>query len=146
MPSLSDPISTRAAIEAIKAGQSIQDKTLSDLGSVRVDVMDALLLAEHGFLVPEGNIVYDDSKIAYDPDFDEGEWGAPVSVRQRSDAPDNPGKREDRSGSAKTEQLVVELSLDQELKNWLEANDIQLAAILEKLLTDLYQTEKLLKR
>ncbi|MFZ2898938.1 MAG: hypothetical protein WA004_09965 [Saprospiraceae bacterium] len=45
--------------------------------------MDALLLAENGIVVPDGNIVYDDSDIQYDPDFDDVEWGKPFSFQEK---------------------------------------------------------------
>lgn len=135
---MSNSISTKAAIKALRSGKSLNNKTLSDLGSSVVDVIDALLLAEHGFLVPEGNIVYDDSKIAYDPDFDDADWGEPISVKE-------PAANLEKSKVAKDEKLVIELSINPELKSWIDANDIQLEIVIRKLLTDLYKTEKLLK-
>lgn len=142
---MSNSISIKAAIKALKSGKSLKNKTLSDLDTSVVDVMDALLLAEHGILVPEANIVYDDSKIAYDPDFDDAEWGKPVSVKEVSIQAKDAATDLEKPKSPKAEKLVIELSINAEVKDWIESNDVQVDIIIGKLLTDLYNTEKLLK-
>lgn len=54
--------------------ESLEGLVIEDLQDTQVRAVDALVLAEHGVLLPEQNIYYDDEDIAYDPDFDEVEW------------------------------------------------------------------------
>ena len=75
-------ISIQKAIDILKSGGNLGESIISDLGTSRVKAMDAFLLAKNGFIVPDGNIVYDDNDIKYDPDFDEVEWGKPVPFKQ----------------------------------------------------------------
>ncbi len=65
---------TNDVIEQIKKGQSVENITITDLKETRLSFRDAVLLIEHGFLVPSENIIYRDADIAYDADFDEVEW------------------------------------------------------------------------
>ena len=99
--------------------------------------MDALLLAENGLLVPDGNIVYDDADISYDPEFDEVDWGKPRSF-----------KHEKKQGEERpeSEELVVRVHIkNDDMKEWLSLNREKLDQVIGKLLEDLYLTERLLK-
>lgn len=75
-------IASHAAINLLKSGRTLEDVVIADLESSKIKVMDALLLAKNGYVVPDGSIVYDDDDIAYDPDFDEEEWQKPISFSQ----------------------------------------------------------------
>ena len=74
-------IGIHAAIDLLKSGGNIDKVIISDLTTSKVKAMDALLLAENGCLVPDGNIVYDDDQIQYDSDFDDVTWGKPVPFK-----------------------------------------------------------------
>ena len=50
----------QSAIDLLKSGGSLDNVVISDLDSSKVNVMDALLLAKNGCLVPDGNIEYND--------------------------------------------------------------------------------------
>lgn len=127
-------ISVQAAIDIIKSGGTVGANTLSDVETTQVKAMDALLLAENGFVVPDGNIIYNDSDIQYDPDFDEVEWGVPVPFRQL--------KKE----LSEIEEVVVKVRVKNEgMKEWVSSNRKKLDEVVSKLLEDLYQTERLLK-
>ena len=78
-------ITVAEAIVLLRSGAQLGNRVISDLTSSKVKAMDALLLAEHGIVVPDGNIVYDDSDIQYDPDFDEVEWGKPFSFQEKKE-------------------------------------------------------------
>jgi hypothetical protein len=65
---------TAEVLDLIKKGASVEDIVLSDLAEKRLGFRDALLLVEHGFLVSKENLLYKDSDITYDADFDEVEW------------------------------------------------------------------------
>lgn len=141
---MSKSITTNAAIARLRSGESITNYTLSDLGTSKVNAMDALLLADHGFIVPDGNIVYDDSKVAYDPDFDEGEWSEPLSLKEFEKG--RVSSEPEISSEKDVKKMKIELSLSKEIKNWIDSNNIEVDLVVNKLLKDFYQTEKLLKR
>ena len=62
------------ALDLLQQGQSLEDVVLLDLETHKLGFRDALLLTEHGFVVPAENIVYQDSDIQEDPDFDDTIW------------------------------------------------------------------------
>lgn len=68
-------MNTHSAIDLLKSGGTLNEIIISDLTTTKVKMMDALLLAENGCVVPDGNIEYDDDQIQYDPDFDDVTWG-----------------------------------------------------------------------
>lgn len=130
-------ISVETAIDILKSGKDLGGRIISNLETSKVSAMDALLLAENGFVVPDINVIYKDSDIEYDPDFDEVDWGKPV--------PFNQNKKRQKTPSV-VEELVVRLSIENAgMKEWLEANRKKLDPLILKLLKDLYETEKLLK-
>lgn len=75
-------IDVRSAIDLLKSGETIDNVVISDMTTSKVMAMDALLLAKNGFIVPDGNIVYDNDQIQYDPDFDDVTWGKPIPFKQ----------------------------------------------------------------
>lgn len=113
-------------IEKLKSGEPFTGE-ISNLNTQTVKAKDALLLAQHGYQVPEENIVYDDSDIAYDPEFDEVNWGEPQRFYPYE------------------ETFEITLSVREEaMKAWVEENKDKLNILLQKLLEDTYQTEQLL--
>ena len=62
------------AIAMANDGQSLEGIIIEGLNDSQIKAMDALMLARHGIVIPEQNIYYDDSEIAYDEDFDDVEW------------------------------------------------------------------------
>lgn len=71
---MTKPIKTIEALDLLHQGQSVTDVVLVDLEIQKLGFRDALLLTEHGFVVPEENIIYLDSDIQYDPEFDDIVW------------------------------------------------------------------------
>ena len=67
-------VNIEKAIELARNNKSLEGVTIEDLKDTQVKAVDALLLAENSIVIPEQNIFYDDSDIAYDPDFDDVEW------------------------------------------------------------------------
>jgi len=130
-------ISVEKAIDILRSGGDLGANTISDLETSKVKAMDALILAENGFVVPNGNIVYQDSDIQYDPEFDDVDWGEPVpfhSIKNRTEE------------SRAVEELVVTVQIKNEgIRAWVHANRNKIDLIVGKLLEDLYRTEKLLK-
>lgn len=130
-------ISVVKAIEILRSGGDLEANTISDLETSKVKAMDALMLAENGFVVPNGNIVYQDSDIQYDPDFDDVDWGGPIafnSIKNRTEV------------SPTVEELVVTVQIKNEgIRAWVRENRNKIDLVVGKLLEDLYRTEKLLK-
>jgi hypothetical protein len=69
-------------------------------------------------------IVYDDADVAADPEFDDYTWER-TEEDPLADLPDQ-------------EQLTVDLTVDAELRAWLQCEDIPLQPLLERLLRDFY--------
>ncbi|MBK7337790.1 MAG: hypothetical protein IPJ00_17260 [Saprospirales bacterium] len=130
---------TEEVIALIKQGVSVDDIVLSDLEEKRLNFRDALLLVENGFLVSKENILYKEKDIAYDADFDEVEWeGNYTSLK---DLLSSKGITEDN----KEEIITIELSIkDKAVKDWLIQNTGNLKAIVNKLVVDLYHTDRIL--
>ena len=129
-----DKVSVEQAISILKAGGDLSKTIISDLGASKVKAMDALLLAENGFIVPDGNIVYEDSDIEYDPDFDEVDWGRPVPFAQ---------KKKELEELPAVEELLIRLQVkNEEMKGWLNKNREHLDQIISKLLEDHIEQEE----
>ena len=130
---------TDEVLELIKQEVSVEDIVLSDIKEKRLNFRDALLLVEHGFLVSEENLLYRDSDIAYDADFDEVEWEGNYS--RLKDLLTAKGIAEDK----KEEVITIELQIkDQAVRDWLNKNTDKLKDIVNKLVVDLYHTDQIL--
>ncbi len=89
---------------------------------IKVEALDVMKLSKGGIVVPEAAIYYDDDDIAYDEDF-EGNW-----------------VRVDTSTQSQTE---VRITLQDDLKQWVEENNVQLDQLIEKLLDSYYREQKM---
>jgi hypothetical protein len=95
-------------------------------------------LAENGFVVPDGNIVYQDSDVQYDPEFDDVDWDEPIAFHSMKNRTEE---------AQAVEELVVTVQIKNEgIRSWIYANRNKIDLVVSKLLEDLYRTEKLLKR
>ena len=131
-------IGIHAAIDLLKSGGNIDKVIISDLTTSKVKAMDALLLAENGCLVPDGNIVYDDDQIQYDSDFDDVTWGKPVPFKSLSS--------ETAKQLSDTTELVFKLQIKSaDMKQWLSQNREQLNLVVSSLLESMYKAERLPK-
>ena len=122
-------ISVSEAIQQIRKNGSLEQGVKVEMESVMIDAMDAFKLGKHGIDVPESQIVYDDSKIAYDPDIDDVDW---IRTNELID------------GSGK-QKIQVELELDKDVSNWVKDKNIGLKELLEHLIYNYYSTDKLVK-
>jgi hypothetical protein len=114
-------ISVSEALRKLESGESVGDY-LVDFDRIKVEAMDVMKLSKGGIVVPESAIYYDDDDIAYDEDF-EGDW---VKV--------------DTATQSKTE---VSITLQDDLKRWVDENNVQLDQLIEKLLNGYYQEQKM---
>lgn len=115
-------ISVSEALQKLEAGESVTDYSI-DFDRIKVEALDVMKLSKGGIVVPESAIYYNDDEIVYDEDF-EGDW---VKVN----TPANGSRTE------------VKITLDNDVRQWVEANNVQLDQLLEKLLDSFYKTQKL---
>ncbi|MBK6620178.1 MAG: hypothetical protein IPG32_04635 [Saprospirales bacterium] len=133
-------INVDSAIELQKSGGNLDQIIISGLATSKVKMIDALLLAKNGCVVPDGNIVYDDDQIQYDPDFDDVTWGRPVPFKKlkqslETDEPVN-----------EVAEVVVKLQLKNAgMRQWLAKNEDQINLVVSGLLESMYKADKLAK-
>lgn len=126
-----------SAIELLKSGGSLDQIIIADLETSKVRVMDALLLAQNGCVVPDGNIVYDDDQIQYDPDFDDVTWGKPVSFKKLRQS------WETDEASTDATDFVIKLQVkNADMKQWLAKNEDQINSVVEEFIENMYQADK----
>lgn len=117
----SHKISVSEALKKLEAGESISDYSI-DFDRIKIEALDVMKLSKGGIVVPEESIYYDDDDIVYDEDF-EGDW---VSV--------------EKSKPAKTQ---VKIALRDNVQQWISRNNIPLDQLIEKLIDDFYQLQKM---
>lgn len=130
-------ISVNSAIDLLKSGGSLDQIIISDLATSKVKVMDALLLAKNGCVVPDGNIVYDDTHIQYDPDFDDLPWGQPVPFKKL---------KQSLESDNYAAEVVVKLQIkNADMRQWITKNGEQINLVINGLLESMYKADKLAK-
>ncbi len=130
---------TDEVLDLIKKGVAVEDIVLSDIEEKRLSFRDALLLVENGFLVSKENLLYKDSDIAYDAEFEEVKWEGQYTSLKNLLA--SKGIAQDESA----EVITIELSIkDLAVRDWLNKNTGKLKDIVHKLVVDLYHTDQIL--
>jgi len=114
-------ISVSEALRKLEAGESVSGYSI-DFDRIKIEALDVMKLSKGGIVVPESAIYYDDDDIAYDEDF-EGEW-----------------LKVDTATKSKTE---VRITLQNDIKQWVEKNNVQLDQLIEKLLEGFYRAQKM---
>lgn len=132
------------AIAMANKGQSLEGVVIEDLKDKQVKAMDALMLSRYGIVIPEENVYYDDSEIAYDEDFDDVAWSSePIQLTFE-------GKVELANRSAEKddkEDISLKITVaNNELKQWIKMNQKKVEGILSNLIVDLYKTQKVIKK
>ena len=105
----------------LEAGESLSGYSI-DFDRIKIEALDVMKLSKGGIAVPESAIYYDDADIAYDEDF-EGDWA-----------------RVDTAINSKTE---VRITLQDDIKQWVEENNVPLDRLIEKLLDGFYRAQKM---
>ena len=114
-------ISVSEALRKLEAGESVSGYSI-DFDRIKIEALDVMKLSKGGIIVPESAIYYDDDDIAYDEDF-EGDW-----------------VRVNTATKSKTE---VRITLQDDIKQWVEENNVQLDQLIEKLLEGFYRAQKM---
>lgn len=131
------------AIAMANDGQSVEGIIIEGLNDSQIKAMDALMLARHGIVIPEQNIYYDDSEIAYDEDFDDVEWSKePIKLSfEEKVALANRGFQDNDK-----EEISLKIAIsDKEVKQWIRINQQKVEKIISGLIVDLYYTKKVFK-
>lgn len=137
------------AIIKARNGESLAGITIEDLAEKQIKAKDALILAECGILIPEQNIFYDDSDIAYDPEIDEVEWSKePIKMTWEEKIKMFEGQEVKRKAPHRKEnELTVKIEIsDQEVREWVKKNQKKLGQLLGGLITDLYKVRTITKK
>jgi hypothetical protein len=131
------------AIAMANDGQSLEGIIIEGLNDSQIKAMDALMLARHGIVIPEQNIYYDDSEIAYDEDFDDVEWSKePIKLSfEEKAALANRGFQDNDK-----EEISLKIAVsDKEVKQWIKINQQKVEKIISGLIVDLYKTKKVFR-
>ncbi len=121
-------ISVAEALERLNKGENVKGASIDFAGS-KVKALDAFKLGKEGVEVPDEVIFYDDADIAYDPDIDDYEW-----TRTDIDPLKN-GK----------ESLTIHIEINENVKEWIQKNGIEVNHLMEELLQNFYSTHQLIE-
>lgn len=128
-----------------KENKSLKGVLIEDLEEVQVNVKDALLLADHGIVVPEQSLFYEDADITYDPDFDEVEWQKEplrLSWEEKAKLFEETLPDADVHGDKITLDIMIK---DKEAREWARKNYKKVSETLGSLIEGLYKTYKIIK-
>lgn len=117
-------INQAEAIQLLKENTDLSNYEI-EFDEAPIEALDVILLGKNGISVPESLIYYDDEDI---------------------DFSDDPDLTEEDLASGKIKWLVqTELALDEEIKDWVKKEKINLPELLSNLLTDFYQNVRALR-
>lgn len=118
-------INQAAAIQLLKNNKNLSNYKVQ-FDSTPIEALDVILLGKNGITVPKELIYYDDDAIDYS---------------------DDPALTEEDLVSGKIKWLVTaELSLDNEVKDWVKQEQVNLNALLSNLLANFYHNMKSLPK
>lgn len=132
------------AIEMARNNESLEGIIIEDLKETQIRAVDALLLAEHGIVLPEQNIYYNDDDIAYDADFDEVEWSAePLQMTWKEKMQLSAAIEKNNNQEA---EISVKINIeDKEVRQWVNKNHDKMGRILENFIIDIYKANQIIK-
>ena len=119
---MSNLISLNEAIVLLRAGSNVEPEKV-DLQSGSISSVDALYLFRNGIKVSEDQIYYDDDKIAYDPEFDDVEWGEPYPAKSK---------------------ISLDLSVPSPVKEWIDSKKINIEELIRNLLISQMNSDQLI--
>jgi hypothetical protein len=138
-------VTIEQAIKMAKNKESLKGLVIEDLNDKQVHPADALILAEHGILIPAQNIYYSDEDVEYDPTFDEVNWSKdPVKLTW-----DEKFQLADKMAQNKQPDMEISVKLrieDREIRLWVDKNYDKMGQILSNFIVDIYQANKIIER
>lgn len=132
------------AIAMARNNESLEGLVIEDLKDTQVRAVDALALAEHGVLLPEQNIYYNDEDIAYDPDFDEVEWSKEPLKMTWEEKIQLAAQIEKNAASDEEISVVVKIT-DREVRQWMNEHGDKMGQILGNFIVDIYKANQIIK-
>ena len=137
-------VNVEQAIAMARNNESLKGLVIEDLGDTQVRAVDALILAEHGILLPEQNIYYNEEDIAYDPDFDEVEWSKePLNMTWEEKI--QLAEKIARNGGSDEEISVKVKITDHEVRQWMKEHNDKIGQILGNFIVDIYKANQIIK-
>jgi hypothetical protein len=137
-------VKVEQAIAMARNNESLKGLVIEDLMDTQVRAVDALALAEHGIVLPEQNIYYNNDDIAYDPDFDEVEWSKESLKMTWEEKIQLAEKIE--SNSLGDEEISVKVKItDGKVRQWAKENDEKMGQILGNFIIDIYKANQIIK-
>lgn len=137
-------VNVEQAIAMARNNESLKGLVIEDLGDTQVRAVDALVLAEHGILLPEQNIYYNEEDIAYDPDFDEVEWSKePLNMTWEEKI--QLAEKIARNGGSDEEISVKVKITDHEVRQWMKEHNDKIGQILGNFIVDIYKANQIIK-
>ncbi len=135
-------VNIEQAIAMARNNESLKGLVIENLRDTQVRAVDALALAEHGIVLPEQNIYYNDDDIAYDPDFDEVEWSKePLKMTWEEKVQVAEEMEENSPGG---EEISVKVKItDRQVRQWAKENNEKMGQILGNFIADLYKASQL---
>lgn len=121
-------LSVSEALAKIESGEALNGYTI-DFEHIKVEALDVMKLVKHGIKVPEDAIYYDDDATQYDEAF-EGDW-------ERIDY--DPAQSQEAAAE-------IKITLNNEIKNWIDTKGIKLEKLVKDLLENFYKTQKLISK
>lgn len=132
------------AIAIARNNESLEGLVIEDLKDTQVRAVGALALAEHGVLLPEQNIYYNDEDIAYDPDFDEVEWSKEPLKMTWEEKIQLAAQIEKNAASDEEISVVVKIT-DREVRQWMNEHGDKMGQILGNFIVDIYKANQIIK-
>lgn len=136
--------SLEEAIEILHGGGSLRGRTIEAFEDRRVSGREALLLSAAGVVVPEGNIDYLDEEVEYDPEFDDATWTRLPAGITLEEQINMAREHERRQKVVYTLTTVLDLE-DDAVKVWVEKNHEQIKTLLNRFVTDIYNSREILE-
>ena len=132
------------AVTMARNNESLKGVVVEDLNDTQVRAADALILAEHGIVIPEQNIYYQDEDIAYDPDFDETDWSKePLNMAWEEKV--HLAEKMAKYGAFE-EEISVRINIpDREIREWMHNNRDKMGQILANFIVDIYKANRIIK-
>ena len=137
-------VNVEQAIAMARNNESLKGLVIEDLGDTQVRAVDALILAEHGILLPEQNIYYNEEDIAYDPDFDEVEWSK-EPLKMTWEEKIQLAEKIARNGGSDEEISVKVKITDHEVRQWMKEHNDKIGQILGNFIVDIYKANQIIK-
>lgn len=137
-------VKVEQAIAMARNNKSLEGLVIEDLQDTQVRAVDALALAEHGIVLPEQNIYYNDEDIAYDPDFDEVEWSKEPLKMTWEEKIQLAAQIEKNVANEEEISVVVKIA-DREVRQWMSEHGDKMGQILGNFIVDIYKANQIIK-